>query len=415
MKVLLIGNYANDGQESMRRFADLLALQLPGRGISAECLCPLPVFGRFRPGAGGAGKWLGYLDKFVLFPRTLRNRVRQFASDTLVHICDHSNAVYTRVLAGVPHLVTCHDLLAVRSALGEFPTRRVRVSGRLYQRWILHGLNAAGQVACVSTATRRDILRLSRLAPGQVSLVHNGLNHSYAPLANTYAPVRLREAALRFGNGAVEKLQAGFILHVGGNQWYKNRLGLIQIYARLCEKMIHPPNLVLAGKPFTPQLRCSISSHHLEGRVIELNSVSNEDLRTLYSAAQLLLFPSFEEGFGWPIVEAQACGCRVVIADREPMTEIGGDAAVCFKLESARSLKDAPLSSDSTECAARVVMTTLLETHEERLDRIQRGLRNAARFSTARMVENYIELYRQISGIGVELQERDKEPVLETR
>src|SRR5580700_10846422 len=158
MKVLLLGNYANDEQESMRRFADLLALQLPRLGISTELLRPAPVFGRLRRSAGGAGKWLGYLDKFVLFPRTLQNRVRQCDGEILVHICDHSNAVYTRVLAGIPHLVTCHDLLAIRSALGEFPGRRVRGSGRLYQRWILRGLNAAKQVACISTATYRDIL-----------------------------------------------------------------------------------------------------------------------------------------------------------------------------------------------------------------------------------------------------------------
>jgi glycosyltransferase involved in cell wall biosynthesis len=413
MKVLLIGNYSNDEQESMRRFADLLAQQLPSLGISAECLCPSPVFGRLRRGAGGIGKWLGYLDKFVLFPRVLRKRIRQFDSETLVHICDHSNAVYTQVLAGVPHLVTCHDLLAIRSALGEFPGHRVRVSGRLYQRRILHGLNAARRVACISRATHRDILRLTTLAPGQVSLVHNGLNHSYAPLTERDVATRLREAAPRLGHDLAARLQGGFILHVGGNQWYKNRLGLIQIYARLCEKMLHAPKLVLAGKPFTPQLRREILSHNLEDRVIALNSVSNEDLRTLYCAAQLLLFPSLEEGFGWPIIEAQACGCRVVIADREPMTEVGGDAAVCFKLESHTTLENASLSNNSADGAATVVMKTLLENRDERLDRVRSGLRNAAKFSTARMVENYIELYRRISVVGAARQLHNREPLLE--
>jgi glycosyltransferase involved in cell wall biosynthesis len=415
MKVLLVGNYANDGQESMRRFADLLARQLPGHGIDAECLCPSPVLGRLRPASGGVGKWLGYFDKFVLFPRTLRKRVRQLGPDSLVHICDHSNAVYTRGLEGVPHLVTCHDLLAVRSALGEFPGCRVRTSGRLYQRWILRGLNAAGRVACVSSATQHDLLRLSNLASRQICLVYNGQNHSYAPLTDADASARWREAALRFGKGTAAKLQAGFILHVGGNQWYKNRLGLIQIYAQLCKKMLHPPNLVLAGKPLTPRMRRSLSSHQLEDRVIELNAVSNEDLRMLYCAAQLLLFPSFEEGFGWPIIEAQACGCRVVIAEREPMTEIGGSAAVCFKLASAPALEDAPLSSDSTEQAVSAVMKTLLETKEDRLNRVQSGLRNAARFSTARMVEGYIQLYQRILGLESEWPLCHKEPVLESR
>lgn len=386
----------------MQRFAGVLASQLPGLGIEAECICPSPVFGRLRPGSDGLGKFLGYLDKFVLFPHTLGNRVRRASPDVLVHICDHSNAIYTRVLAGIPHLVTCHDLIAIRSALGEFTGRRVRLSGRFYQRWILQGLNTAGQAACVSAATRRDLLRLTSLAPRQVSLVHNGLNHGYSLLSEAEAEGRLREAGARLGRNIAAKLQAGFILHVGGNQWYKNRPGLIQIYAGLCQKMSHAPNLVMAGQPLTPGLRRSISSHRLEDRVIELNSVSNQDLETLYNAAQLLLFPSSTEGFGWPIIEAHACGCRVVIAAAEPMTEIGGDAAVSFKLECGLAAEDAPLSTESADSAVRAVMKTLLETRQERSERVQSGLRNAARFSTTRMMDGYRQLYQQVLGGGTE-------------
>jgi glycosyltransferase involved in cell wall biosynthesis len=227
-------------------------------------------------------------------------------------------------------------------------------------------------------------------------LVHNGLNHPYAPVPEAESAERLRELAARLGHGVEAKFQAGFILHVGGNQWYKNRLGVIQIYARLCEKMSNSPNLVMAGKPFAPALRHSLSSLRLEDRVIELNSVSNEDLRTLYSAAQLLLFPSFEEGFGWPIIEAQACGCRVVIANREPMTEIGADAAVGFEMESAVPSQAGALSTQAVENGTSAVMKTLQESPQERLDRIRSGISNAARFSTGRMMESYIDLYRQI-------------------
>ena len=56
-------------------------------------------------------------------------------------------------------------------------------------------------------------------------------------------------------------------------------------------------------------------------------AVGNEALAALYSGAELLLFPSLEEGFGWPIIEAQASGCRVVTTGKAPMTEVGGNAA----------------------------------------------------------------------------------------
>jgi glycosyltransferase involved in cell wall biosynthesis len=274
-------------------------------------------------------------------------------------------------------------------------------------------LNAAGRVACISTATRRDVLRLSSLAPSQVSLVYNGLNHAYAPLSSKEAAARISQLATRLGKDTAEKLQNGFILHVGGNHWYKNRLGLIQIYSLLCKQMSHPPSLVLAGQPFTPQLRSSITSQNLQDRVIELSSMSSEDLRTLYCAAELLLFPSFVEGFGWPIIEAQACGCRVVIPDREPMTEIGGEAAVCFKLENVPAREGAPMSDDSAADGANAVMKTLLESPKERHDRVQNSLRNAARFTTAQMVESYVQLYERILVGGTRQQLRSQESVLE--
>jgi glycosyltransferase involved in cell wall biosynthesis len=234
--------------------------------------------------------------------------------------------------------------------------------------------------------------------------VHNGLNYAYAPLPDPVKTEHLCEIAFRTGDSTVgEKLRAGFILHVGGNQWYKNRLGVIQIYTQLCRKTPNPPNLVMVGKPFTPEMRRSISKNHLETRVIELNSVSSENLRTLYCAAQLLLFPSFEEGFGWPIIEAQACGCRVVIADREPMTEIGRESAARFKLERAT------LSALEATVA---VMRIILESREEKLRRVKDGIRNAARFSTNSMVEGYVELYRRVLGVAAETHLSAGKPLL---
>jgi glycosyltransferase involved in cell wall biosynthesis len=159
-------------------------------------------------------------------------------------------------------------------------------------------------------------------------------------------------------------------------------------------------------------MRRSISKNHLETRVIELNSVSSENLRTLYCAAQLLLFPSFEEGFGWPIIEAQACGCRVVIADREPMTEIGGELAARFKLECATGGAGAALTTLSALEAAAAVMRIILESREEKLRRIKDGIRNAARFSTNSMVEGYVELYRRVLGVAAETHLSAGKPLL---
>jgi glycosyltransferase involved in cell wall biosynthesis len=237
---------------------------------------------------------------------------------------------------------------------------------------------------------------LSTLDADAVSVVQNGLNYPYAPMPGAL----VRERLSRFDPG--EKLKAGFILHIGGNQWYKNRIGVIQIYAQLCRKTAQPPCLLMVGKPFTTAMRRCVAANHLEDRVIELNAVSNEDLRTIYCAAQLLLFPSLAEGFGWPIVEAQACGCRVVTTNQPPMNDIGGDAAVYINLESPASTGDAVLSAVVLNDAAEAVLQLLRESSEAKRSRIERGLRNAAKFSTAKMVDDYVGLYQKALALPVE-------------
>ncbi len=93
-RVLLVGNYLPDGQESMLRFARMMLDGLRARGQDVELVSPGAFFGGRLPSTHGLGKWLAYLDKFVLFPWTLRRRVRALGPGAVVQICDHSNAMY---------------------------------------------------------------------------------------------------------------------------------------------------------------------------------------------------------------------------------------------------------------------------------------------------------------------------------
>src|SRR4051812_19084949 len=98
--VLLIGNYPPDRQESMRRFAMMMLNGLGEAGVPSELIQPLPFFGRFRLAGGFVNKWLAYIDKFILFPLRLRAKLK--TKPTLVHICDHSNAMYTKLVRDAP-------------------------------------------------------------------------------------------------------------------------------------------------------------------------------------------------------------------------------------------------------------------------------------------------------------------------
>lgn len=381
MKVVLIGNYPFDGSQSMNRFADVIHRELQDRGIDVELVYPVPFLGKLKPSGSGIGKWFGYLDKFFLFPFILANWARE-SPDAVFHICDHSNSMYGKWLKRVPTILTCHDLLAIRCALGDFPQNITGITGRILQKWILGGLKRSRFVACVSDSTRSDLLHLTGLQKDHCRIIHNGLNYPYKVMDTISRDKILNNLFDR----SKRNRPPSYIFHLGGNQWYKNRAGVIRIYNQLCRSNPNAPVLVIAGKPNSPKVEEEIQSGPAADKIIHLGRVSNEELNALYSAAELLLFPSLAEGFGWPIIEAQASGCRVVTSDRTPMSEIGGEAALLLDPENPKS-------------AANVVNLCLQESEDIRIERIKIGLDNASRYSTDAMIDQYIDLYKTACSI----------------
>lgn len=370
--VLLIGNYSPDQQQSMQRFNTMMLQGLNAAGIDAKLVRPQPILGNFRYAGHFVAKWLAYIDKFILFPFRLREKLS--AHPAIVHICDHSNAVYVKRCAGAPVLVTCHDLLAVRGGLGEQTDTPASSSGRILQRWILSGLRRANALACISQATARDAERLVDRAIGrpQISVVHLGLNYPYRKLDPQDARARLAKIP------GVD-VDLPFILHVGSNLRRKNREGVLRIFARCKEKW--NGQLVFAGDLLTPELWALAAELGVSNRVIQIDTPANEVLETLYNCALALLYPSRFEGFGWPVIEAQACGCPVVCSNAGPLPEAAGDGGL---------LRDV---DDEAGFAADVLRLT---NRTEREKWSEKSLRNAGRFSTEKMIAQYIDIYRRL-------------------
>jgi glycosyltransferase involved in cell wall biosynthesis len=223
----------------------------------------------------------------------------------------------------------------------------------------------------VSDATRSDLLRLAGVSEQRVSRVYNSLNYPYSPMARYEAEKRLSKLSVNPSQP--------FILHVGGNQWYKNRLGVLRIFSVLRKLSTGQAlKLVMVGQPWTTEMRQFISENRMSDLTLELPGVANEDLRALYSTATMMLFPSLQEGFGWPIVEAQACGCPVATSNSSPMNEVGGDAAIYIDPENPGS-------------AAAILNRALERVSAMRAP----SLANAARFRSG-MIDSYLSLYNKV-------------------
>lgn len=379
MKIVLISNYINDHQKSMLRFAEMLKDGLISKGCEVELIAPQVFFGKLKI-PNFLSKWLGYLDKYLVFPIRLKMIARVLDKRSVIHICDHSNAMYGKYFYSFFWGVTCHDLLAVRSARGEFSENTTRWSGKILQKWILSSIARAQYITCVSESTRNDLAKLLPQKESVTSIIENGLNEPYC----IFPHHELRGALKRIFSTASLNLPASFIVHVGSDSWYKNRNFVFKLFSSLIKKGgRNDLKLVCIGKN-TINWKSQIKFYGLADHVYFLDNIESSDLNALYSGAECLLFPSLAEGFGWPIIEAMASGCRVVTSNIPPMSEIAGDFAYLI---------------DPRDCvsATDVLEKVLNESADKKKKRIKAGLERVLAFSPDSMVEKYIALFQKIS------------------
>jgi glycosyltransferase involved in cell wall biosynthesis len=189
-------------------------------------------------------------------------------------------------------------------------------------------------------------------------------------------------------------LTDGYFLHVGGNDWYKNRKGVIELYIAWRRKYkTNIPLLMIGAKP-SDDIRKTAEESSYTADIKFLSGVTDEYVRIAYSGAIALVFPSLAEGFGWPIAEAMACGCPVITTDEDPMNEVAGHAGF---LISRRPFNDDEVLTWAERGA--VIMQYVFELPDaERKNVVDGGLENARRFDTGNAMDKIEEIYRLIAG-----------------
>jgi glycosyltransferase involved in cell wall biosynthesis len=174
-----------------------------------------------------------------------------------------------------------------------------------------------------------------------------------------------------------------YFLYLGTLQPRKNLARLIEAFGAIdFGHFERPPSLVIAGKPgwLHQDLSAQVARLGLERRIAFPGYVSDEDKAPLISGAIAFVFPSLYEGFGLPVVEAQACGCPVVTSNSSSLPEAAGQAALLVDPHDTSAISHALL-----QVAIDDAMRTSLS---------ERGLANARRFSweaCARIVLHAIE------------------------
>lgn len=263
----------------------------------------------------------------------------------------------------MPLLFRSRPVVTTIFDLTEFALpQRVYEKGRHRYRRLANWLAARRASAVITTSanTKSDLVRYLGVDPAKVHVIYPGIDHDhFRPL--TISPARRAHLARVYG------LPDRYLLYAGKIQPRKNLVRLLQAFHQL--RPAHPDlHLVLAGARgwMDQEVGRTVEELHLAD-VVHFTGPLTGDLPALYNLAEMLVFPSLYEGFGFPLVEAMACGLPVVTAATSSLGEVAGDAALC-------------VDPTSVEQIALAVDTLLRDTDRRETLR-QKGLAHAQRFS----------------------------------
>ena len=368
--------------QSMPRFARMLEEAYLLKGHEVKVWSPQPVVYRFVPKARFS-KWAGYVDQYILFPLWVRKQLKKQSADTLYVFCDQALGPWVPLVKNNPHIVHVHDLLALQSALGGVPENPTSWSGRIYQRYIRQGFKQANHFISISNKTREDLHYFGQVSAMSSHVVYNGFNYPYSPMAKSDATRVLSDANLPAQSD-------GMLLHVGGSQWYKNLAGVIRIYIEYVKAENNPLPLWCISPSPKPLVQALLKQVPSNGKVLFFQGIDNHALQAAYSLARAFVFPSLAEGFGWPIIEAQACGCPVLTSDAAPMNEIGGVA--CSYIPVLKRSDDAELWAKNASNRL-IALLSLNEAARSKL--VAQGLKHVQQFNAENAIESYLKHYQQ--------------------
>ncbi len=281
-----------------------------------------------------------------------------------------------------PKVLMMHDLTPL--VTNHFTERGALVNvvkSVMYRRKV-RNIQKADAILTNSEQTKKDVIKYAKVRPESVHAVHLGVDEEF-----------------RTENPVSKEARGNYVLFVGGVEANKNVLRLLEAFAKLKCQNSRPEDgrplaenlkLVLPGSQFVNENK--IETIMIKTKVKELGLgdcvefpgfVPQKDLIELYRKALVFVYPSYYEGFGFPVLEAMACGTPVVSSNASSLPEVGGEAVIYVE----------PFDVESIAEGINKVLN-LDDLIYQRM--IQKGLEQAGKFSWEKCARETLEVLRSV-------------------
>ncbi|NSW46301.1 MAG: glycosyltransferase family 4 protein [Bacteroidales bacterium] len=270
----------------------------------------------------------------------------------------------------VKTIVTIHDLIFKR-----YPEWYRPIDVKIYDRKFSYAAQKADMVIAVSRQTAHDIISYYKVAPEKIKVLYQSCNPLFFRLLDKK---KIEEVKQKYA------LPSQYLLYVGTVEERKNLHRLIEAIQLANIKI---PLVVVGRKTdyYEKKVKPLIEKYHMHQQVFHYENIENVHLPAFYQGATIFIYPSLFEGFGIPILEAQASGTPVLTSTGSCFSEAGGPHSAYAN----------PL--DAEDIAQKI--QNLLNDKERRINMIEQGRAYARQFNDKQCADNLIKIYEQLLGI----------------
>ncbi|TGC10614.1 glycosyltransferase family 4 protein [Methanolobus halotolerans] len=274
-------------------------------------------------------------------------------------------------------VITVHDITPL-----IFPSM-LPLKAQMYWNIIKFNIKKADKIISVSNTTKNDLIKTLNIDKDKISVIYHGISEEFKiiPTVEKNRSVYLAKYGLNLPESSI------VVLAVSTIHPRKNYLNLITAFNAVKEKSSIPVHLVIVGKvdneSYSKEVNHLIATNNLSNNVHLLGYVPDEELPALYNLADLFVYPSIYEGFGLPILEAQACGCPVITSNLSSMPEVAGNGAI---------LVDPTNMEEITSAIYTLVLDSRL-----RKELIEKGMENCKKFSWEKCAEETLNVYAGVN------------------